>query len=152
VSWDLRSDSVQGVWNEFENKLVNAVDELVPTKEFKNNLQLKSQVPPQIKNIINIRKRLLQKLKFDKSRELKCSIAVLGKKIRMHFHQSKKKKICQSIVAGNTSSLWRAVKIANDVNVSTLPGVMFKAKEEIRPDKQAETFASYFEKESKRYC
>jgi hypothetical protein len=143
------SDSVQGVWNEFENKLINIVDEIVPIKEFENNLQLKSQVPPQIKHIINKRKRLLHKLKVDKSRELKESIVVLDKKIRLYFHQSKKKKVRQSIVAGNTSSLWRAVKIANDVNISSLPGVMFRANEEIKSDKLAETFASYFDKKVK---
>jgi hypothetical protein len=149
VNWEMFSDSVQGVWNEFENKLINIVDEIVPIKEFENNLQLKSQVPPQIKHIINKRKRLLHKLKVDKSRELKESIVVLDKKIRLYFHQSKKKKVRQSIVAGNTSSLWRAVKIANDVNISSLPGVMFRANEEIKSDKLAETFASYFDKKVK---
>jgi hypothetical protein len=92
---------------------------------------------------------LLHKLKYDKSRELKDSITVLDKKIRMYFHQSKKKKVCQSIVAGNTSLLWRAVKIENDVNISSLPGVMFRAKEEIKSEKLAETFASYFDKKVK---
>ena len=36
-NWDSDSDSVQSYWNEFENQLIEIVDELVPYAKHKNN-------------------------------------------------------------------------------------------------------------------
>jgi hypothetical protein len=34
IEWELASDTVQGCWDEFENKLVKIVDEVVPMEVF----------------------------------------------------------------------------------------------------------------------
>ena len=37
LDWEFKSDSVQDFWNEFENQLINLVDEIVPLVSFNNN-------------------------------------------------------------------------------------------------------------------
>ena len=73
VDWQLRSDSVQDCWNEFESKLVEVVDKIVPLTEFINNTFAKSKIPPEIKNLMNKRKRLLFKFKTNKCIDIKLN-------------------------------------------------------------------------------
>ena len=63
VTWNLEGDSVQDCWNDFENKLITIVDDIVPLTEFSNNTEAKLKIPPEIKNVINTRKRLLKSFK-----------------------------------------------------------------------------------------
>ena len=60
----------QGAWDDFENKLIAVVDDLVPLSGFKNNLQVKllSNI---IKRKINLRKRLLKNFKRNPNLDLK---------------------------------------------------------------------------------
>ena len=52
VDWENNCNNVQDTWNDFENKLVNIVDSLVPISDFKgNNLALKPC--PTIKRKLN---------------------------------------------------------------------------------------------------
>ena len=57
VDWSNTATDVQGVWNDFENKLIMVVDDLIPLSDFKNNIQVK--LPSQlIKKKLSLRKRL----------------------------------------------------------------------------------------------
>jgi hypothetical protein len=44
----------------------------------------------------------------------------LDKDIKMHYQLSKSRNIRQAIKPGNMASLWDAVKIAEETNISTL--------------------------------
>ena len=70
VDWSNNATDVQGAWDDFENKLIAVVDNLVPLSEFKNNLQVKlpSNV---IKRKINLRKRLLKNFRRTPNLDLK---------------------------------------------------------------------------------
>jgi hypothetical protein len=70
INWDISDDSVQGFWNTLENKLITAVDVLVPMAQFSNTQSRKLILPPSLKNKFNIRKRLLKKMKLGKTIEL----------------------------------------------------------------------------------
>ena len=76
VNWKSNISDVQGFWNEFENKLVQVIDKIVPLTPFVNNM-IKEPIPGVIKNKINIRNRLLKKRKTNATPELKSRIANL---------------------------------------------------------------------------
>ena len=48
---------------------------------------------------------------------IKIRIKEMDKKIRTHFRFEKRKRVRKGIIPGNSSSLWKAVNIANDVGV-----------------------------------
>ena len=52
-------------------------------------------------------------------------IKKLNNEIKTHFHTKMKKKVRRIIVPGNNQSLWKAVKIAKDINTNDLPKAMF---------------------------
>lgn len=149
VDWQLRSDSVQDCWNEFESKLVEVVDKIVPLTEFINNTFAKSKIPPEIKNLMNIRKRLLFKFKTNKCIDIKLKIKHLDKRIRDHFNNEKQKRVRQSVIPGNQGSLWKAVRVANDLNVDQLPNTMYLNNLETDDSCLADSFAKYFDNKIK---
>jgi hypothetical protein len=54
------------------------------------------------------------------------------------------------ITPGNTQSLWRAVKIARDVNVSTMPKQMFGETGRRVPENDLpDSFARFIDKKSR---
>ena len=70
VDWSNNATDAQGAWDDFENKLIAVVDDLVPLCGFKNNLQVK--LPSNIiKRKINLRKRLLKNFKRNPNLDLK---------------------------------------------------------------------------------
>ena len=148
--WSVDDDTVQGTWNMFENKLINIVDTIVPLTEFSSVSDCVRSVPVKIKTKINQRKRLLKNYKLTKNIESKNCIKTLDKEIRFYFNTAKCKNVRRGITPGNTQSLWRAVKIARDVNVSTMPKQMFgeggvRVPENDLPD----SFARFFDKKVK---
>ncbi len=92
IDWNIEDDSVQGYWNSFENKLIGVVDAIVPMTKFMNSNSQTSKLPPNLKNKINIRKRLLKKLKTEKSVELKQKIKAIDSEIKFFYHHSKAKR------------------------------------------------------------
>ena len=66
MDWNLEGDQVQDYWNNFESKLVEVVDQIIPFTEYINNTTIKTKIPPSIKKMMNIRKRLLKKFKTTK--------------------------------------------------------------------------------------
>jgi hypothetical protein len=129
--WSIEDDTVQGTWNYFENKLINVVDTIIPLAKFINNSICRKSIPSSVKNKIIRRKRLLKSFKLRQSVETKANIRALDKEIRDHFNTIRIKNIRRSIVPGNTQWPWRVVKIACDVNVTTMPNQMYSNKNEV---------------------
>ena len=148
--WTVEDDTVQGTWNMFENKLVNILDVLIPVKEFTNNTCITIKHNPMIKNKINIRKRLLKIYKTNKTVCIKEKIKILDKEIRSHFHTQRSKDVRRSIVPGNSQSLWKAVKIARDVNTSVLPNQLYLEDVIVNANDQPDTFARFFDSKVRR--
>ena len=146
TNWRIDDTSVQGYWNAFENKLIAIVDKVAPLATFVNNSCVRQDPPQGIKQKINLRKRLLRKFKLDKSEELKHRIKELDNYIKQFHHNNKAKRVRKAIIPGNTKSLWNAVKIARDVNVSNLPNILYKNGVEIPAGNVADSFAGFFDK------
>ena len=149
VDWSIKYDSVQSYWNCFENKLVKVVDRLCPLSTFISNSDSNTTVPQHIKNKLNIRRRLLSKLKTKKCSQIKMQIKKLDKEIRFFFHSSKAKSVRRNIIPGNSSSLWRAVKVARDVDTNDLPRVLFEGGVEVEKKLWPDRFAEHFDNKIK---
>ena len=114
-NWSFTSDSVQAYWNQLENQLIKIIDELVPLVEHRNT-NIEAPVPSYIKHKLNERKRLLKSNRRDFTVARSERIKKLNNEIKTHFHTKMKKKVRRIIVPGNNQSLWKAVKIARDIN------------------------------------
>ena len=99
---------------------------------------------------MNLRKKLLKKLKIVKSNEINNRIRNLNVEIKKHFHSKKSKSVRRNIKPGNSKSLWDAVKTAKDLNTPKLPNVMFLNNVEVNPDDLPDTFASHFKEKIQR--
>ena len=137
--------SVQSLWNIFENKLINVIDNLVPIVNFNKNVTVKSEKPtPIIKNKINLRNRLLKRLKITKDHETKSRVKNLNIEIKSHFAQLKRKKVRLGLIPGNSKSLWTSVKIAKDLNIQSIPSKLFHANVIVDETEVPDAFASFF--------
>jgi hypothetical protein len=56
---------------------------------------------------------------------MKIKIKLLDKKIRGFFNNTKCRRVRDSIVPGNSGSLWKAVSVAKDINHNQLPKPLF---------------------------
>ncbi len=81
--WSCETDTVQGTWNIFENKLLRIADKIVPEISFINSA-IEQKIAPEIKSKINKRIKLLRKYKSTRSDELRKMIKVLDKEIKKH--------------------------------------------------------------------
>lgn len=149
VDWSCSCDTVQDIWNSFENKIINVVDDIVPVSQFYNNTYCVDKIPDYVKRKEDQRKRLLKKQKKIKSPELAARINILNKEIRSFHHSKRSNKIRKTIIPGNTQSLWKAVKIAKDVNVASLPKILFEDRVAIPTASIPDRFASYFDEKIK---
>ena len=135
---------MQDFWNDFENKLAGVIDNLIPVS--KENKSFTSIVPPpMVKNKINLRKRLLKRNRLNKNPETKQRINELNIEIRKFFNENKSKQVRRTIKPGDSQSLWKAVRNANDTNTSTLPKCMFLDGIEISNSSLPDSFASHFD-------
>ena len=65
-NFNIATDDVQSSWNLFEDKLCTIVNILAPFVPFMNNSTIESNVPPPIvKNKLNLRKKIVEKDKFE---------------------------------------------------------------------------------------
>ena len=145
IDFSLVSDSVQSTWNNFENLLIPVIDKLLPIVPFTQNSTISSQKPSMfIKNKINLRNRLLRRLKITKDIELKTRIKNLNTEIRVHFDQLKRKKVRLGIIPGNSKSLWTSVKMAKDINIQKIPENMKLNDVNVDCDDLPDKFASFF--------
>ena len=149
VNWDIQDDTVQGFWNTFENNILDVIDQLIPmSKESLNGF--KTDLPQIIKSKINRRRYLLKKSKHNRNLEIKEDIKNLNREIRNFFHTKKNERIRKIILPGNTQSLWKAVKVAKDVNTSSLPSSMHEENVEIEENTLPDRFASFYDKKVKK--
>ena len=98
--------------------MVGVADEIVPYKlfEFKTVVE---PIPAMIKHKINERRRLLKSNRHYTTVNKTERMKVLNNDIKSHFNNAKASKVRRSIQPGNTSSLWKAVKTAKDLNTLT---------------------------------
>jgi hypothetical protein len=101
-------------------------------------------VAPRMKNLINRKKRMVKKMKTNKSPELRGRVKTLNTEITTFFNNKKTEQVRRTIKPGNSQSLWKAVKIAKDVNLTSLPKSMYENHIEIPLDKLPDRFASFF--------
>jgi hypothetical protein len=139
-NWDLHSETVQSCWDAIENKIIKIVDLLIPITPFTNNTYCVERPLSHIERMLNIRKRLLKQQKTSNTPALCAQLETLNKEIRDLFQKKKSKKVCKTIIPGNTQSLWKAVKIAKDVNVSHLPKTFYENNQEIPRDSLPDRF------------
>ena len=85
MTFNLDISTVQDLYNEIENKIINVTDKISPISKFTNNqLEELTCHPVWLKRKINLRKKLLRKLKTDKNHETKC-MHVFQVHSDMHF-------------------------------------------------------------------
>ena len=137
--------SVQSCWNVFENKMISVIDKLCPMEQFvANNTIASLKIPPTVKNKLNLRKRLLKRLKVTKDELIKLRINQLNIEIKNHFYAVKRKSIRQGLIPGNNKTLWDSVKIAKDLNINKLPETMTLNNVSVKSENLPDEFASYF--------
>ena len=97
MDWSNNATDVQGAWDDFENKLIAVVDNLVPLSEFKNNSQVKlpSNV---IKRKINLRKRLLKNFRRTPNLDLKSRIKSLNVEIKKYFYSERRLNVRKNLI------------------------------------------------------
>ena len=143
ADWDIKDDTVQGFWNSLENKIINIIDGLIPLSAMTSDVRNQSSTP-RIKNLMNVRKRLVKKLRTDKSADLRIRVQELNKEIKRFFNTKKTVNVRRVIKPGNCQSLWKAVKIAKDVNLDSLPKSMSENNIEIPNEILPDRFAKFF--------
>ena len=140
------AETVQDSWNIFENTLIEIVDNLVPLQLIKTNHSHPSQnLNAIVKRKINLRKKLLSRLKQNPNNDLRDRIKSLNFEIRNHFSNIKRSEIRAKIIPGNSKSLWDAVKLAKNVNIPKLPPRMTLNNVEINNKNLPDVFADFFE-------
>ena len=80
---------------------------------------------------------------------MKCLLKTLNKEIKTFFISAESKRVRRNLIPGNTKSLWDAVKIASDINVSGLPDTLYENGIELPKDKVASAFGDMFTKKVK---
>ena len=117
----------------------------MPIVNFNKNVTVKSEKPtPIIKNKINLRNRLLKRLKITKDHETKSRVKNFNIEIKTHFAQLKRKKVRLGLIPGNSKSLWTSVKIAKDLNIQSIPSKLFHANVIVDETEVPDAFASFF--------
>ena len=81
--------------------------------------------------------------------EIRNKVRLLDKEIRHFFHACKSKKVRRNIIPGNTGSLWKAVKVANDADSNQLPSSMYLKGKEIQSNSLHDHIAQSFDKKIK---
>ena len=97
VKFDLEITSVQELANDIESKIIKVVDKMAPLSKFINNILEETTHPFWLKRKINLRKKLLKKLKQDKTPELRNRLKNLSLEIKFHFSNETKSKVRQVI-------------------------------------------------------
>ena len=141
---DLKPNSVQCTWNYFENVMINVIDELAPLTPFVNDQITKNVDCPQLKNLLNRKKRLLRRKRTHDNLEINLSLKSLSKDIRQILKTKKTKYVRRGIIPGNSKSLWTAVKKAKDQNINHLPTDLTLNNEPINCRETADSFAKFF--------
>ena len=145
TDWNIENEDVQGYWNCFESKLIQIIDELAPVQLIADKQNTReNNIPSNIKNKINRRDRLLKKTIPNNTQEKRDLLKSLNKEIKAYFLNIKSMRVRRNLVPGNSKSLWDAVKVASDVNVSGLPETMYQDGVELERERVASAFGDLF--------
>ena len=143
VEWETEIDSVQSLWNRFEQELVTVIDKIAPMV-LTSSLS-KMTVPQLLKKQQNRRNYLLKKRRRqDQTEEEKQEIRNLSRSIKNHYFEERKQNVRRKIVPGNNKSLWDAVKIARDIEPTPLPAKINKGGTIYDRNDAPEAFADFF--------
>ena len=137
--------SVQQQWNYLENCMLKIIDNVAPLVELENSnsTQIKSVLSSEIKKKIILRKRLLRRDRVLTSEINRGCIKVLNKEIAAYFNGIRVSKVRRTANGGGVN-LWKAVKIAKNLNSACLPISMTLNNVTIAPGTFAENFARHF--------
>jgi hypothetical protein len=143
VEWRTDIDSIQETWNSYEQEILTIVDKIAPIEEVGNTI--KRKISKTLKSKLNRRGHLLKKRKQHTQQEHeKDEIKALNKYIRNYYHEERRMHVRSKIIPGNNKSLWDAVKIARDIEPTTLPETL--TRDGISYDRMAApmAFSKYF--------
>ena len=141
---------VQETWNRFENVMINIVDELTPLVPYSNGNFFSNKTPPKIKNLLNIKKRLLKLKKKNCSEALCQKLKSLDKEIKHSLSFEKTKHVRQGILPGNSKTLWNSVKKAKNMNINSLPEDLTINQIPINLNELPDAFADFFSNKVKK--
>ena len=103
VSFNLEIKDVQALWNDMENILVKVSDKIIPLAKCSRNSTKESlKTPPVIKRKMNLRKKLIRKLRVEHDLVVKQRVKDLNTEIKHHFYELKRKSVRRNIVPENT--------------------------------------------------
>jgi hypothetical protein len=117
VDWRSNADEVQLCWKDFENKLLEVVDHLAPLKQYFGKICNKKSLPQNIKNTINLIKRLLKAFRLTGNVTTKSRTQVINKSIRSYYNSIQSNKVRKTVIPGNTLSLCQAARLKKDPNM-----------------------------------
>ena len=141
-NWDIDCTDAQSFYNIYENKLVNIVDKLIPYKEI-NQINIKED-NPQLRRLINQKRSKMRKWKRTKRKEDLLDVKAMNVKIRNMIYNTRRDKIRRGIIPSNTKSLWDAVKMAKEEEISPIPNEMTLGMKNYYGDQIPEAFAQHF--------
>ena len=87
---------------------------------------------------------LLKNLKRSPDNKLLKRVKNLTREKRNHLTETKRRKVRQRLVPGNSKSLWKAVYNAKDMDSGELPTTMFHEGNEISDEDLPDVFADLF--------
>jgi len=143
VRWGTDVDSIQEMWNSFEQEILTIVDKIAPLEEVGSTI--KRKVSKTLKSKLNRRSYLLNKRKHRTQQEHeKEELKALNKYIRNYYYEERRMHVRSKIIPGNNKSLWDAVKIARDIEPTPLPAML--TRDGINYDRKTapEAFSKYF--------
>ena len=144
VKWQTNIDSVQEMWNMFEQSLLTVIDSIAPLEEVKNTL-IKSKSCPLLRKKQNRRNYLLRKRKRTiQNEDERQELRALNKFIRNYHFEERKLRIRRKIKPGNSGSLWDAVKLANDIEPTYLPTEIYRDRVCYSRKDMPTAFANHF--------
>ena len=149
VNWHEEIDSVQELWNSYEQEIATITDKLAPIEEQVNNTERKKHTNMVRK--MNRRNNLLKKRKVrDLTEAEKEEIKSINKSMKSFYYEERKQKVRRRIVPGNNKSLWDAVRIAKDIEPTPLPPTIIKDSVSYERKDAATAFAQFFEEKVKK--
>ena len=144
VEWQVEIDSVQEMWNTFEQSILTIVDTIAPLEALRNTT-IKAKSCPLLRKNMNRRNYLLKKRKrTSQSDKDKRELEAMNKYIRNYHYEERRQKIRRKIKPGNTKSLWDAVKLAKDIEPTHLPTEMSKDGIIYNRKEMPSAFANHF--------
>ena len=143
VRWGTDIDSVQEMWNSYEQEILKIVDKIAPLEEVGSTIRRK--VSKTLKSKLNRRSHLLKKRKHHMQQEHeKDELKALNKYIRSYYYDERKTHVRRKIIPGNNKSLWDAVKIAKDIEPTPLPAMLTRDGISYGREAASAAFSEYF--------